>query len=687
MGIEFGHVFESASRYGLFCNYCRTANEVFSFDLGWNWSTGLKMTIDLPFTESDNSASPSTSRNRWLILASAGCLMAALFVLDLQTPIGLAVWLPYLGVILLTLTVPGRWPTLMAATGCSVLTILGLFWPPSAVSTEYSLINRCLAIVTFWLTASGGLALRRTAILKATNERLRAEIEERRRAEERVREQASLLDIAHDAISVRDLDDRILYWNRGAERMYGWTSDEVTGQSAVDVLVRLAPSDLAIARESLLVRGEWTGEIRHATKDGREILVETRWTLVRDNAGKPRAKLVVNTDVTEKRRLEGQILQSQRLESIGVLAGGIAHDFNNLLTPMLMAVKLLREDRPNDERVGLLGTLQTGAERGAELVRKLLSFAGGGGGERSAVVVSDVVREIEGIISHTFPKSIRLDIRTPGDLSPVLADATQLSQVMLNLCVNARDAMAEGGTLSITARNVSVNDEEAARHPDAVAGRFVKLVVADTGSGIAPEIVDRIFDPFFTTKKSGQGTGLGLSTVRGIVRSHGGFLTLTTELGVGTSFEVYWPITAAAKAESVPATPVTGEDFAGENKLILVVDDELSILHAAQVALKSAGCRVATARDGFSAIDEFRQVRGEVAAIVLDVMMPGLDGAATLAKLRAEDPNCRVLLTSGLRLPAGLTAATRDHRIAFLAKPYTAEQLIAALAPLVQQPA
>ena len=231
-----------------------------------------------------------------------------------------------------------------------------------------SLINRSMAVATFWLTAIGGLAVRRTVALKATNERLRAEIEERRRAEERVREQASLLDIAHDAISVRDLDDRILYWNRGAERMYGWPAAEVLGQSAVELLVRMPPPDLAAAREVLLDRGEWNGEARHVTKDGRNILVETRWTLVRDDRGRPRAKLVVNTDVTEKRRLEGQILQAQRLESIGVLAGGIAHDFNNLLTPMLMAVKLLREDRPADERTGLLTTLQAGAERGAELV-------------------------------------------------------------------------------------------------------------------------------------------------------------------------------------------------------------------------------------------------------------------------------------------------------------------------------
>jgi PAS domain S-box-containing protein len=626
-------------------------------------------------------------RSRWPILVAATLLMLSLFILDLQTPIGLAVWLPYLGVILLTLAVPGRWPTLTAAAGCSILTIIGLFWPVSPTPIGLSVINRSLAVVTFWLTAFGGLAVRRSAALRATNERLLAEIEERRRAEERVREQARLLDIAHDAISVRDLDDRIVYWNRGAERLYGWSAHEVLGKSAVELLIRSSPADLEAARKSLLERGEWTGEARHMTKDGREILVETRWTLVRDEKDRPRAKLVVNTDVTEKRRLEGQILQAQRLESIGVLAGGIAHDFNNLLTPMLMAIKLLREDRPADERAGMLATLQSGAERGAELVRKLLSFAGGGGGERGPVSVPVMVRELEGIIAHTFPKSIRLDIRLPPGLLPVLADATQLSQVLLNLCVNARDAMPDGGTLTIAATNVSVSPGEAARQPDAAPGEYVRLEVIDSGTGIAPEIVDRIFDPFFTTKRAGHGTGLGLSTVLGIVRSHGGFVTLVTRPGGGSRFAVFWPASASPATDYPSPVPATVEHRAGHGQTVLVVDDEAPILHAARAALESAGYHVVTARDGRAAIDLYVRYGGAVTAVVLDVMMPGLDGAATLTELRRADPACRVLLTSGLRLPADLAATARNEGIAFLPKPYTADQLLAALAPFSPQPA
>ena len=631
---------------------------------------------------SSEPTSPGAVRARWPFLAAAALLMAALFVLDLQTPIGLAVWLPYMGVILLTLGVPGRWPALAAAAGCSMLTMVGLFYPESPDPIGLSLINRSLAVVTFWLTAIGGLAVRRTAALRATNERLLAEIEERKRAEARVREQASLLDIAHDAISVGDLDDRIIYWNRGAERLYGWQANEVIGKSAVELLIRTPAADLATARREMLDRGEWTGTARHVTKDGREVLVETRWTLVRDEAGQPRAKLVVNTDVTERRRLEAQVLRTQRLESIGVLAGGIAHDFNNLLTPMLMAVKLLREDRPADERSGLLTTLQAGAERGAELVRKLLSFAGGGGGERGPVRVETIVHEVEGIADHTFPKSIRLDVQLAAGLRPVQADATQLSQVLLNLCVNARDAMPDGGTLTVAVTNVTIGPAESALQPDARPGEYVRLEVADTGVGIAADILDRVFDPFFTTKKAGHGTGLGLSTVLGIVRSHGGFLTVHSRPGAGTRFSVYWPVSRQPAAESPTPVPTTGGSHAGDGALVLVVDDEAPILHAARATLEAAGFRVATARDGRAALDLYRQCNGDVTAVVLDVMMPGLDGGATLAELRKLSPACRVLLTSGLRLPDPLATAARDAGVGFLPKPYTADQLLTAVGAL-----
>ena len=318
----------------------------------------------------------------------------------------MAVWLPYLGVILLTLLVPGRWPALMAAAGCSVLTMIGLVYPESPEPIGLSLINRSLAVVTFWLTAVGGLAVRRSAGLRATNERLLAEIEDRKRAEARVREQASLLDIAHDAISVRDLDDRIVYWNQGAERLYGWRAVEVLGRSAVELLVRApAPSWPPPGRTSSSA-GEWAGDRpARRPRTGREVLVDTRWTLVRDEGGRPRAKLVVNTDVTERRRLEAQVLRTQRLESIGVLAGGIAHDFNNLLTPMLMAVEAA-PGGPAGRRAGRPAGHPPGRGRArrpswsASCCRSPAAAAGTAGRSRSPAVV----HEVEGIAAPHLPQ-------------------------------------------------------------------------------------------------------------------------------------------------------------------------------------------------------------------------------------------------------------------------------------------
>ena len=302
----------------------------------------------------------------------------------------------------------------------------------------------------------------------------------------------------------------------------------------------------AVARLRRAIRDgqPFTTELLNYRKDGTPFWNELSVSPVRDEEGRLTHFVGVQTDVTERRRLEEQYRQAQKMDAVGQLAGGIAHDFNNLLTPMLMAVKLLREDRPADERAGLLATLQAGAERGAELVRKLLSFAGGGGGERCPVAVGDIVREIEGIAAHTFPKSIRVDIRLPADLPPVLADATQFSQVVLNLCVNARDAMPNGGRLELAASNVEIDAPYAAMNQGVAPGRYVVIQVTDTGTGIPREIIDRIFEPFFTTKEGGRGNGLGLMVASSIVREHAGQIQVESEVGRGTTFFIDLPYQA-----------------------------------------------------------------------------------------------------------------------------------------------
>lgn len=610
---------------------------------------------------------------------AASILIVPLLLLDIYTPRGIADWQSYIVVVLLALVVPGRWHVIAIASLCSLAIVAGYFLShqTSALPPWISQVNRSVAIAILWGVAIGGLHVRRVATLKAVNEKLLREIDERRAAEELVREQASLLDVTHDAISVYDMEGRITYWNRGAELLYGWTAAEVVGQNAQHLIEGLQESaDHSFALADFLHRGAHTHEVRQKTRDGQIVLVHERWSLVRKVNNQPLARLVVGTDVTESRRLERLVLQNQRLDSIGRLTGGIAHDFNNLLTPMMMAVRILQEDRPADERVELLRTLQIGAERGAEMIRKLLRFARGSETPLREVALGEIIWEFKEIITHSFPKSIEIEIRIEKDLATILADATEISQVLMNLCVNARDAMPEGGRLTIEATNVVLNEEDIS-DPAMKPGPYVQLSVEDTGTGIAREVIDRVFEPFFTTKAMGEGTGLGLSTVMGIVRSQGGMVRAANGSIGGARFILRWPSCGSIVSISDPRPE---EPSVSEGGLVLVVDDEAPILVAARSGLESFGYQVATAQDGRAAVDVYRQHNGRVQVVILDVMMPGMDGAATLAELRRVNPGCRVVLTSGLRLSEALAEEVQSGVVGFLAKPYTLEQLTGAVA-------
>src|SRR5215217_4086992 len=340
---------------------------------------------------------------------------------------------------------------------------------------------------------------------------IRYDITERKRAEERIREQAALLDEARDAIVVRGLDHKILFWNKGAERLYGWTPEEAVGRTAreLDLQSELNEAQFEEGWRAIRERGEWSGEFR--------------WTLVRSDSGEPRSILVINTDITERRKIEQQLLRAQRMESIGTLAGGIAHDLNNILSPILMSIQMLQLKVEDPTAGQWLELLQTNAERGADMVRQVLSFARGVEGERVTLQPKHLVKEVVKILKDTLPKSIEIRYDVAPDLWTVSADATQVHQVLMNLAVNARDAMPRGGELTVHAENVTLDENFARMHIEAEPGRFVMVSVADTGEGMQPEVVARVFEPFFTTKEIGKGTGLGLSTALTIVRSHGGF--------------------------------------------------------------------------------------------------------------------------------------------------------------------
>ncbi|MGL5879321.1 MAG: ATP-binding protein, partial [Xenococcaceae cyanobacterium] len=362
---------------------------------------------------------------------------------------------------------------------------------------------------------------------------------ERKQAEQKIREQAALLDVVTDAIYVKDLNRRILLWNKCAEDMYGWLAEEVLGQNCHDFFYQEQLVELEQGWMSVLEKGEWQGELHKLTKSGDKIVVSSRWTLVRDRHQQPKAILAVDTDITEKKQLEAQFFRAQRLESLGTLASGIAHDLNNILTPILAAsqllpLKLVDADKQTRD---LLKIVEDSSKRGADLVRQILSFARGVEGKRTNLQLGHLILEIARIAKSTFPKSIAIckDISSRS-LWTVSADPTQIHQVFMNLCVNARDAMPNGGTLSLAAENVVLDENFAKIYLDAKVGHYVAIAVTDTGCGIAKEVLERIFEPFFTTKELGKGTGLGLSTALGIIKSHGGFVTVESELDRGTTF-------------------------------------------------------------------------------------------------------------------------------------------------------
>jgi len=505
------------------------------------------------------------------------------------------------------------------------------------------------------------------------------DITDRKKHEARLRQQADLLDRVAEAIMVRDRDDRITYWNKGAERMYGWTAEEVRGRCAAKLLGS-SPVTLRKAEARLAETGEWWGDFCHTTRSGRALTVESHWTLLCDAEGNPIGKVTINIDATEKRALETRSRRAQRLESIGTLTSGIAHDLNNVLTPVLMAVRLLGRDKPGIDRRALLDTANASLERGASLIRQLLAFAGGLDGERLPVDLKSVVNEVAAMLRQTLPKSIALRTKVAVDVRPVVGDSTQLSQVVMNLCINARDAMPDGGALDVTVENKRLNGDAAALFPGAKPGRYVVLAVADTGTGIPPDVQEKMFDPFFTTKPFGLGTGLGLSTTLGIVRSHHGFVNVYSEPGRGTRLSVYLPA-----ADRVPTSVQqdTNDAVPGRGELILVVDDEAAILSTARIVLEAGGYRVLSAGGGDEALAVFQQNADRVAAVVLDMMMPVKDGPAVMAELRAIRPDLVILAASGLRPSGRIAEAVASGAAGFLQKPFTDEELLQAIATAI----
>lgn len=593
--------------------------------------------------------------NATVVYVASVLILTVVFIADLLTPLGFVVWLGYqLSIFIAFRSLHPRQVIAFAAIS-TILIGIGFVYSPTNISHQLALVNRFVGIVLLWIT---------TFLLI-----------QRRQAEDQIHEQADLLDSAHDAIIVLDLDYKINYWNKGACSLYGFQKEAVLGKNITEFLLNEdEDSNLLIEIHNILnQKWEWTGELHQVKKDGKDIIVKSSWTLVRDNKGNPKSILIINTDITEKKKIETQFLRSQRLESIGTLAAGIAHDINNVLSPIMLSLEMLQEKTADEEGKNLINIVARSAQRGANLIRQMQSFTAGQKNERVNIHVASLIFEMVQIIKETFPKNIEIRYEVSEDLWSISGDATELNQVLMNLVLNARDAMQNGGILSISAEN-HLTEDLYQINVQAKPGPYIVISVSDTGAGIPVKIRDQIFDPFFTTKEPGKGTGLGLSTAYAIVKNHGGFINVYSEVGKGTTFRIYLPASHSdekhRKQENRP------EMFSGHGELILIVDDEASVREITAATLEKYGYTVITADDGRNAVELYSRYRDEVQLVIMDMMMPVIDGKQSIQKLRTIKPDVKIITVSGFTSNDLPGLAANENAQAFLLKPFTLDILL-----------
>jgi PAS domain S-box-containing protein len=509
------------------------------------------------------------------------------------------------------------------------------------------------------------------------------DITDQRRTRETMRFQSKLFEHVQDAIVATDWDGRIIYCNAAAESIYGWRSRQVVGRLFTDVVrargTEPVPADL---NQVLNRQGTWRGELQHRTADGRLLWVAATLSVLGDDQNRAIGAVGVFRDITEQKELEEQLLQAQKMESIGTLAGGIAHDFNNILGSIVGYLGLLKEDLSDDpSALAYLDIVERSAHRASDLTRQLLGFARKGKFEVRAVDIGELCRDVANLLRSAMDKTIDLQVHIPANLPRAEGDANQLQQVILNLCTNARDAMPHGGTLRLSLAEALADDQTLQPLPR--LRRYVVLTVSDTGAGMDDATRERMFEPFFTTKDPGKGTGLGLAMVYGIVRNHGGFIDVRSEIGKGTTVQVYLPV--SHHDQGAGAEEAARDVAEGKGELILIVDDEEPLRNLVRDVLSRRSYRVLVAADGREALEAYRTRGPEIALVILDMTMPGMSGQELFDALRTQNPTVRVLLCSGYAQEGTAQDVLRRGALGFLQKPYLITELATKVRDILDQ--
>jgi PAS domain S-box-containing protein len=507
------------------------------------------------------------------------------------------------------------------------------------------------------------------------------DITEQKRIEARFRR---LVDSNVQGVFFWSTDGQVTGANDAFLRMVGFTREELDAGRIR--WADMTPPELAEQDRRALTELATTGvcepfEKEFIRRDGSRVPILVGPAMFEDNKDEGFCFVL---DLSERKKLEQQFLRAQRVESIGTLAGGVAHDLNNILAPIMLSVGLLKSEFDTPKARSILKMVADSAQRGADIVGQLLSFARGLEGRRTEVQPKLLFQELENIIKDTFPKDIQLRFSVPIDTWTLFGDPTQVHQILLNLCLNARDAMPDGGSLTIKADNQIMDEHYVKTHNQAKVGRYVCITVTDSGIGIPPEIIQRIFEPFFTTKEPNKGTGLGLSTVMAIVKSHEGIANVYSEPGKGTTFKVYLPAMGALSEGQANQTPQITLPR-GNGETILVVDDEASILAVTGQTLEHFGYRVLNAHDGAEAVALYAEKRNEIAVVLTDMMMPIMGGTSLVSVLLRINPAVKIVRSSGLSSYGDENRLSEAGVKHFLTKPYTAETLLKTIRGVLEE--